>query len=135
MKIYFNNTLIQGQEMTKYQTKNKPMIDIPKGMFLIMFDPDAPPVTNGKAWIHWIVDSEGNEYLPYYPPTPPVGTGTYHYIFRLLQEKPPIPSKRNQQIVPVGTEEIFFTVRSQQGGAKKRKTKRKTKVVKAYKTV
>ena len=125
MEIKYKTILVQGQELTKDQTKNKPMIDIPTGMFLIMFDPDAPTNQKGKSWIHWIVDSEGNEYLPYYPPTPP--SGTHRYIFRLLNQKPIIPSQRSNQNVPKGSNEVFFTVTAQQGGKRKRKTLRKRK--------
>ncbi len=127
MWISYDDINVQGQQLTKVQTKNKPLVNIPRGMFLIMYDPDAPPKRSGKAFLHLIIDSYGNEILPYHPPTPPPKTGIHRYIFRLVKTKPITPTRRNGQPLQEGQQEIFFTVASALKGGSKKTKKRKAK--------
>lgn len=49
---------------------------------LIMTDPNAP----SGCFVHWIAEIQGSNIvnrIPYYPPSPPSGTGTHNYIFTL----------------------------------------------------
>ena len=56
---------------------------------LICIDPDAP----ATPWLHWLVTnckgaspSTGTTVTPWAPPTPPPGTGTHRYQFKLLEQ-------------------------------------------------
>jgi phosphatidylethanolamine-binding protein (PEBP) family uncharacterized protein len=60
---------------------------------LICIDPDAA----ATPWLHWLVTnckgaspSTGTTITPWAPPTPPPGTGTHRYQFKLLEQVRPI---------------------------------------------
>ena len=63
-------------------------------VLLIMFDPDAP-VSETNGFAHWIAEghiSESSmlvvetEYLEYFPPTPPAGSGPHRYQIFLFEK-------------------------------------------------
>lgn len=55
---------------------------------LFMYDPDAV----GNIFVHWVVlnipknsdISKGETVVPYYPPSPPKGSGKHNYIIKLF---------------------------------------------------
>lgn len=58
-----------------------------------MTDPDAPPKTPGKSYLHWLVVNiqngdlaSGREILSYQKPTPPPGTGRHSYRIQLYSQ-------------------------------------------------
>ncbi|KAG2137946.1 PEBP-like protein [Suillus clintonianus] len=105
-----------GNTLTKTDTDDEPTVaftpmqvpdvaDEPT-YTLVMTDPDAPSRVNPKfrEWRHWVVTGvkapptsvieTGNlaaqltkpAVTPYYPPTPPPGTGKHRYVLLLYQE-------------------------------------------------
>ena len=84
--------------MTQIEVKQNPRIviqnpDSGKYYTVLMVDPDAPVGT----FLHWIVANiqyggsnviGAEEWVSYYPPTPP--SGTHRYIFYLYQHSKPI---------------------------------------------
>lgn len=60
---------------------------------LIMTDPDAPPKTPGKSYLHWLVVNihsgdlkKGRQIVSYQKPTPPPGTGRHRYHLQLYTQ-------------------------------------------------
>ena len=65
-----------------------PTVTVPPGYsgHLIMYDPDAPnPAANPHIFVHWIMkfngNGNGNVLIDYAPPSPPIGTHRYFFIF------------------------------------------------------
>jgi phosphatidylethanolamine-binding protein (PEBP) family uncharacterized protein len=79
LNISYNGKKVQGNQFTVEETAEKPMVEIPEGYTLIMYDPDAV----NPSWIHWISTSS-HDILPYKGPSPPKGSGIHHYKFILV---------------------------------------------------
>jgi hypothetical protein len=86
--VHYGSKKVQGQHFSQKETENPPTIRIPKGHYVLMYDPDAVK----PDWIHWIVTAE-ETLLPYQGPTPPPNTGIHRYKFLLLPGEPPLPPK------------------------------------------
>lgn len=146
MDIIYNNIHVYGQFLSTQLTQNKPFVslsglDSDKKYTLIMTDPNA---VNGNH-IHWIVTNikgnnfnNGDEILVYYGPHPPQGSGLHNYIFLLYESNYDNNEKMNpneRQIdldtilnkLDITGEPIYtskFTSKYQNGGKRKRKTKK-----------
>ena len=131
--VLYNGKNVKGDiPLTHATTFKKPTIHIPEGHYVIMYDMDAP----NPSFIHWVVDSK-NEYLSYYPPSPP--SGTHRYFFRLVKVTPsftiPKMNRSGQninQLAPEFVNETSFTQAAVGGGLRKKK-KTKTRKVKKNK--
>lgn len=130
MNVSYNGKNVKGDILlTQNTTIKKPIIHIPEGHYVVLYDMDAP----NPSFIHWIVNSK-KEYLPYYPPSPP--SGTHRYIFRLVKGAPSFSitnenrSGQNiNELAPEFISETSFTQAAklnttiQHGARKKKKTK------------
>jgi phosphatidylethanolamine-binding protein (PEBP) family uncharacterized protein len=86
--VHYGSKKVAGQHLTKQETAKQPLLNIPAGYYVLMYDPDA-----GKPnWIHWIASAE-KITMPYQGPAPPPNTGLHKYTFLLLHGKPPPPPK------------------------------------------
>jgi hypothetical protein len=86
--VHYGTKKVAGQQFSQTETKNPPNLTIPKGHYVLMYDPDATK----PDWIHWIVTAE-ETLLPYQGPTPPPKSGIHRYRFLLLPGEPPLPPK------------------------------------------
>jgi len=105
MEISYNGVTVTSQkppykEIDLAQTQKQPTIKITqfpkKYSSLIMYDPDSVK----GIFIHWLVINipnnnntninNGNALKPYYPPSPPIGTGKHRYIFKLYRHDMPL---------------------------------------------
>ena len=105
MEISYNGLDVTSQnspykEIDLALTQKQPNIRINKSpkkySSLIMYDPDSMK----GIFIHWLVInipnnnntiiSNGNALKPYYPPSPPIGTGKHRYIFKLYRHDIPL---------------------------------------------
>ena len=96
--IQYGEKIVNKQPMKAAEAADAPIIGkIPKGAFLIMYDPDAPRSVG--TYLHWLqgvpatiatMRAPGEEivYMPYTGPSPPPGTGVHRYIFKLVKGKP-----------------------------------------------
>lgn len=150
MEVIYNNKLIKNNEYVKVlETQTEPQIvfhDNKNNIYtLIMYDPDA---ING-TYIHWIVSDikennikNGKVLIPYKGPAPPPKTGKHRYIFELyLQGNNLNISERSISIISVRNKmslnEPIYKIQfisQNEGGGKKRKTKRKLIKPKKLKT-
>jgi phosphatidylethanolamine-binding protein (PEBP) family uncharacterized protein len=89
LRISYNGTSVQGQQLTQEQTSKQPSITIPPGHTLVLYDPDAV----NPSYIHWIATAK-ESLLPYKGPSPPPGTGIHHYKFALVKGPVQVPSSR-----------------------------------------
>ncbi len=90
LSVKYGSKKVAGQKLSKQETASPPILTIPAGYYVMMYDPDAVK----PDWIHWIADAE-KIILPYQGPTPPPGTGLHKYRFLLLPGKaPPAPKER-----------------------------------------
>ena len=94
LKISYMGVPVSGQMLSQSQTRNRPnLVLMPKpvnGKYLIvMLDPDVPPKPS-RTFTHLAsvydaslnkMDDVMNDVVPYYPPTPPVGSGIHRYQF------------------------------------------------------
>lgn len=95
-RVMYGSTQVKGQTLTARNTAKKPSLTIPKGHYVVMYDPDAIR----PDWIHWISSSE-SDILPYQGPSPPPGSGIHRYVISLHSGNPPPPPKeRGGQSVP-----------------------------------
>ncbi len=120
-----------GKVLNRPLTLKEPVIEIPEGYSVVMYDPDAPN-SKPNSFYHWIKTSE-QEILPYMPPTPPPGSGEHHYIFTLVKGNVSRPETRSGQPIPVGEKIGEFIVKANinsVGG--KRKTRKNKKLNSSY---
>lgn len=96
LKISYKGVFVLGQMLSQNQTRTRPTLTLmPKpvnGKYLIvMLDPDVPPKPS-RTFTHLVsvYDASLNkmndvidDVVPYYPPTPPVGSGIHRYQFSL----------------------------------------------------
>ncbi len=134
MKIVWSPDVVLSTEnsgvyFTSRETSKKPRIildeanDIEnKEKILMMYDPDAV-----KPFIHWITTLNGQDILPYYPPSPPKKTGLHRYMFCLISSPPPTNNRilnEKKYCSPI----FYFLSKYFVGGTKKRiKIKNKNK--------
>lgn len=96
MLVFYQGKPIR-RYMKKDETSSSPVINfndiIPGYYTLVMSDPDA---VNGE-YLHLLMTNinvnpggdllyTGDIVVPYQGPNPPPGTGTHHYIFRMLRQ-------------------------------------------------
>lgn len=83
LQVRFGNRSINKPTSEKNFPKNVPRLNFKEpGLYtILMWDPDAP----AKSWLHWLVVNaesgdvqQGEEVMPYAPPSPPSGTHTYY---------------------------------------------------------
>lgn len=86
--VHYGSKKVAGQQFSQTETTHPPRLTIPKGHYVLMYDPDA----SKPDWIHWIVTAE-KTLLPYQGPTPPPKSGLHRYKFLLLPGEPPLPPK------------------------------------------
>ncbi len=86
--VHYGSKKVAGQQFSQTETAHPPNLTIPKGHYVLMYDPDATK----PDWIHWIVTAE-ETLLPYQGPAPPPNTGIHRYRFLLLSGEPPVPPK------------------------------------------
>lgn len=98
MDIRYNNTLVNSQTLNKNTVQKEPEVTINKPVAsyysVIMIDLDAPPGKTDKSisFLHWWVanidlSKNFNQiWVPYFPPTPPSGTGAHRYVFYLYKQ-------------------------------------------------
>jgi phosphatidylethanolamine-binding protein (PEBP) family uncharacterized protein len=86
--VHYGSKKVAGQQFSQTETAHPPTLSIPKGHYVLMYDPDA----SKPDWIHWIVTAE-ETLLPYQGPTPPPKSGLHRYKFLLLPGEPPLPPK------------------------------------------
>ena len=92
LKISYMGVLVLGQMLSQNQTRTRPTLTLmPKpvnGKYLIvMLDPDVPPKPS-RTFTHLVSVYDAslnkmNDVVPYYPPTPPAGSGVHRYQFSL----------------------------------------------------
>jgi len=97
--IQYNGQKIENNDMlqlTQVNTKPSYLLQnqIPNKYYtLMMIDIDAPSHDNPiySPWLHWLIiniqNNSKNELIPYYPPTPPKGSGNHRYIFILYEQQ------------------------------------------------
>lgn len=68
---------------------------------IVIWDPDAP---KSPSFLHWLVTnipsgdvSQGNIIQPYYPPSPPEGSGTHRYYIGLYEQSGRLGLKKISQ--------------------------------------
>lgn len=68
---------------------------------IVIWDPDAP---KSPSFLHWLVTnipggdiSQGNVVQPYYPPSPPAGSGEHRYYVGLYEQSGRLPIKKISQ--------------------------------------
>lgn len=90
--VRYGNVAVNSREIPIEVTKGSPTVSVPAGHFLIMWDKNA---TNAVGtYLHWIQGNKG-PMVSYEGPAPPAGTGTHHYVFRLVKGAPKsVPGKR-----------------------------------------
>lgn len=110
--VMFGNNYIQdGAHMPLFAVQNEPKIHysgifpnrqkIEKYYTFIIIDPDAPTGPHIHQCIYNILGDKvqkGTVLLPYYPPTPPKGSGEHRYFCILYEQaamitKPPVVNK------------------------------------------
>ncbi len=104
-----------GIYFTTKQTSKKPRIILDESdksdksdknnkqnkQLLMMYDPDAR-----TPFIHWITTLDGQDILPYYPPSPPEKTGLHRYMFCVISS-PPSTNNRILKKLP-SCEPMFY---------------------------
>ncbi|CAG8615545.1 12700_t:CDS:2 [Ambispora leptoticha] len=92
-----------GNELTPNDTAKAPKVwfatdepDSEDQFALVMVDPDAPSRANptNREFRHWAVGNipananldKATTLTPYYPPTPPAGSGKHRYVFVLFKQ-------------------------------------------------
>jgi len=115
--VSYNDTLVEGQLLTKEQTAVKPIVQgLQPDQYLVMYDEDAMK----PDYIHWITSGRTGDILPYEGPAPPPGTGIHRYTFAISTGRPPsAPTDRSGQDGPallqqqVANAKATFTVDGQ----------------------
>lgn len=109
--VIYGTTHVKGQTLTQSETQSPPIVRMPPGYSVVLYDPDAV----NPAYIHWILGPDG-DLLSYKGPTPPPGTGIHRYIFAFVKEVPTLPAKRNSQntanLIKNPVAYLYFTVSS-----------------------
>ena len=145
MEVFFNGKLMKDDEFLKVsESQIEPEIRLhvnPNKFYtLILYDPDAVTGTHihlAKVNITNNDNKTGNIIIPYKGPAPPPKTGKHRYIFNLYeQDSVNLAQEINERQmeldmiedilkidVPIFT--IKFISQNENGGRKKRKTKRK----------
>jgi len=145
MELHNNNKLLKDGDFLKVsEVQKEPNIIFhvnPNKLYtLIKYDPNAV----GGTMIHWtkvnITNNDiktGNNIIPYKSPTPPPKSGKHHYIFNLYEQDryifiQPINVRQmeldkieNILNVKYPIFEIGYISQNENGGRKRRKTKRK----------
>lgn len=106
LNIHYGNIRVSGQEIPIAATKTMPNMPIPPGHFVIMWDKNAMAGT----YLHWLQGPKA-AIISYEGPAPPPGTGTHHYVFRLIKGIPKmIPAKRAAVDVAavIGSQPIIY---------------------------
>ena len=101
--MFGNNNIRDGEHMPLFSVQNEPKIHyseifsnkqkIDKYYTFIIVDPDAPTGFHIHQCIYNIPGDKiqkGPVLLPYYPPSPPKGTGEHRYFCILYEQSAPI---------------------------------------------
>jgi phosphatidylethanolamine-binding protein (PEBP) family uncharacterized protein len=112
LKIQYPTASVNGQDLTAKETARRPIVSIPKGHYIIMYDSNAIK----PDYIHWMASSN-MELLPYQGPSPPKGSGTHRYGFVLCKGVSPAPpvnrfGQNAQSFIKNPIIEISFYVKS-----------------------
>jgi len=112
--MFGNNNIRDGEHMPLFAVQNEPKIHyseifpnrqkIDKYYTFIIVDPDAPTGPHIHQCIYNIPGDKvqkGTILLPYYPPTPPKGSGEHRYFCILYEQaalitKPPVINKEKR---------------------------------------
>jgi phosphatidylethanolamine-binding protein (PEBP) family uncharacterized protein len=112
--MFGSNNIRDGEHLPLFAVQNEPEIHyseifpnrqkIDKYYTFIIVDPDAPTGPHIHQCIYNIPGDnvqKGTILLPYYPPTPPKGSGEHRYFCILYEQavmitKPPVINKENR---------------------------------------
>ncbi len=135
------SSLNNGNYFTTKQTSKKPRIILDENdksdkseknnkqnkNLLMMYDPDAR-----TPFIHWITTLDGQDILPYYPPSPPEKTGLHRYMFCLISS-PPSTNNRMLDKMPNCKPMFYFLSKYFVNGGTLKKYMKKMKSLKSLK--
>lgn len=91
MIIKFGDVVVNDSNIIydKHIFKEQPNIsfdDDSKLYTVMMIDRDAPMLSNGKFWLHWLIINSNNIIVPYNPPTPSKKSGAHRYYVLIFEQ-------------------------------------------------